>query len=109
MKWSEELPEVKGMITVTVGYKCPELGDTKEEVKFAWFPVGISKLDGETYSVGDKQFQTVVWLEKYTQVSEYKKVTEFRKSSDIHGLSNFDDGTRIFETKKWVVTKTKVI
>jgi len=46
----------KGMIT----YKSPELGDTKEKIRFAFFPVDITKTEG-------------VWLEKYAELWEYRK------------------------------------
>jgi len=59
MKYKISQPKkkpAKGMIT----YKAPELGDTKEKVKFAYFPVDITKTEG-------------VWLEKYTELWVYKQ------------------------------------
>lgn len=42
-------------------YKAPIIGDTKEEIKFAFLPVRLNDED-------------VVWLEKYVKIMEYGPV-----------------------------------
>lgn len=43
--------------------KEPKRNETKQEVKFAWFPIEI--------------YDKIVWLERYIQIYRYGQVTHF--------------------------------
>ena len=101
MRWKIKIKpqDNKPMI---VGRKCPNIGDIKEKVRFAFFPVKINK-------------ENVVWLEKYVEVYEYKiqskrrptvrNIKDFR-DIELHGTA-FDWSEEWYEVPGWVLKEKK--
>ena len=68
MRWLKKT-KVKKKVEVNKNFKRiprPEVGDKKEEIKFALFPMKLDK-------------EKMVWLEDYKILYEFKKIKHIRK------------------------------
>lgn len=87
MKWEKKIKKRNPI----VGKKVPEIGDTKEVVKFALFPVKIDRTKR-------------VWLERYIEVYTYKKYTIRRENKDFFLMG---EPVNIWETIDWKLIEKK--
>ena len=69
---------------ILIGRKGPNIGDTKEKIKFAFFPVKIDH-------------KNIVWLEKYKEIWTYEKK---HVASYNPFLENFPD---TYSLSEWII------
>jgi hypothetical protein len=89
MRWITKTKEIKEFDKkVLLGRKGPNIGDTKEVIKFSYIPIKVGVC--------------TVWLEKYIEVYEYKKTYTY-----FDPYNNFLLRKRM-EFNDWVLTKRKL-
>ena len=77
MRWKIKKKQQKIIFVKPIGFKPPEIGDIKNITKFAYLPVEINKTEK-------------VWLEKYIEIHEYKKVVYRKPITEICSDNRFN-------------------
>jgi len=81
MRWTKK-EKVKKVKKIKPKPKQPEIGDLKEEIKFAFFPAELT--DG-----------IIVWLENYKIIYEFKEV-KYRIPISLSDVC-YEDGSPIYD------------